>query len=121
MNSQIELLIKDFTANINFSIDGLIVKSIKDLNNLQSEINANKFEVVSFLNLNSFLDAEIKNSSYCFINMDDAISIDETISLSLFRKIRGKVKVIMYNETNSNLKDVEFLKFINWMRLIIIK
>ena len=115
-----ELIINDFIRADKFNLDGFIAASLTDLNRLKNVIAANEFEVASFLNLNSFLDAEIKHSSYCFINMDDAISIDETISLRLFRKVRGKVKVIMFNETKCNLEDVEFYKYINWMRLIVL-
>lgn len=113
-----ELILNDFISSDKFNLDGLIVTSLTDLDRLKNVIAANEIKVASFLNLNSFLKAEIKHSSYCFINMDDAISIDETISLRLFRKVRGKVKVVLYNETNCHLKDLEFYKYINWMRLI---
>ncbi len=115
-----ELILDDFISADKFNLDGLIVISLTDFNRLKNVIAENEIEAASFLNLNLFLEAEINHSSYCFINMDDTISIDETISLSLFRKVRGKVKVIMHNGTKCNLKNEEFYKYINWMRLMVI-
>lgn len=113
-----ELILNDFIIADNFNLDGLIVSSLTDINSLKNAMTANKMEVVSFLNLNSFLKSDIKHSRYCFINMDDAKSIDEATSLRLFLKVRGKIKLILYNETKCNLEDEEFFKFVNWMRLV---
>lgn len=115
-----ELIINDFICKDKFNLDGLIVNSSTNLSRLKNLITTNKSEVISFNNLNSFFETEIKPFAYCFINMDDSCLINEATSLRLFRKVRGKIKVIMYNETNCNLNDQEFFKFINWMRLITI-
>lgn len=115
-----KLIINDFISKDKFNLDGLIVSSLIDLNGLKHIMTTNGIDSISFLNLISFLQVDLKQSAYCFINMDENDSIDEKTSLVLFRKIRGIHKIIIYNKTHETLKNIEFFKYINWMRLITI-
>lgn len=114
----INFQILEFIQKDNFSIDAVIVKSLKDRKLVEDLVKLSADNLNCFSNLSSFLNAELNSASFCFINMDEIDVIDDSSSLDLFRKIRGKHKVVMYNESNETLQNIEFFKYINWMRLI---
>jgi hypothetical protein len=62
----------------------------------------------------SFLGSELKEQ-YQFIDMQDLDIISETDSANLFQRVRGKVKVIVYDSSKSFHRD--FLKHCGWMRM----
>jgi hypothetical protein len=112
--------ILEFVRKDNCLIDAVILNSLKDRILIEDLLKLNAANLNYFSNLSSFLNSELNPTSFCFINTDENDLIDENTSLRLFRKVRGKVKVIIYNETICHLKNEEFYKYINWMRLLVI-
>ena len=66
----------------------------------------------------SFLNSE-PNATYQFVDTNDIKLINETDSLKLFQKVRGKLKLIIYD--SSKCFHVDFLKYCGWMRMYNLK
>jgi hypothetical protein len=121
MHSQNNYILTNFLSEDNSNLDGLVSNSIEEIAPLKKLINSFDISNKSYLNLKSFLNDKENISKYCFINVDKTESINEEDSLSLFRKSRGKTKIILFNKASKTLKQEQFYTFINWMRVVVIK
>ena len=120
MNIFNETTINDFVLQKSPTNDGLIVKSFSNLEYIKSQIDLHKKGRISFDNLKLIIDTNDVLPDFCFINMDSNITIDENDSSHLYRKTRGKTKLIFYNEKLDTLNNVDFYTFLGFMRLITI-
>ncbi len=121
MHSQNHYILTNFLSGDNSNLDGLISNSIEEVANFKKFISLCDISNKTYLNLNSFLNEKGNISKQCFINVDETESISEEDSLSLFRKTRGKTKIILFNKASQTLKEEHFYTFINWMRVVVIK
>jgi hypothetical protein len=121
MHSQNNYILTNFLSKDNSNLDGLISNSIENISYLRKLINSNEMSNKTYMSLNSFLNEKENIPKYCFINVDKTESINEEDSLSLFRKTRGKTKIILFNKASRTLKQEHFYTFINWMRVVVIE
>ena len=99
-------------------IDGLIVNSKNDLDYIKIIIDLRNLIRKDYTDLNSFLDSDISDNTFCLINMDKQQCISEEESLKMFQKVRSKLKIVFYNESSKSLSDEGLFTFLNWMRII---
>lgn len=120
MNDINEITINDFVSQKSPTNDGLIVKSISSIEYIKTQIDLNIKERTTFDNLKLIIDNNEVLPDFCFINMDSNFTIDENDSGDLYRKTRGKTKLIFYNEKLDTLSNIDFYTFLGFMRLITI-
>lgn len=64
--------------------------------------------------LSDFLNSDL-SEPFQFIDLSDIQTINETTSVLLFEKVRGKAKLIIYDTKKPVSEDL--FKFCNWLRM----
>lgn len=68
--------------------------------------------------MEDFIKNKSDENSIIIINADNCTQINPVKSNWLFNKIRGKSKLIFYNDAAKTLDNSDFYEHIKWMRLI---
>ncbi len=105
----------NFIENKNSNVECLFIKKY-DVSLIQF-LDCNILSFQKHASFESFLSSELKEE-YQFIDLHDISIIDEEKSLILFQRIRGKVKIIVYNSLN--LFHTDLFKYCNWLRIYIL-
>lgn len=71
-----------------------------------------------YKSMEDFIKNKSDENSIIIINADNCTQIDPLKSDWFFNKIRGKSKLILYNDSSKTLDNSDFYEHIKWMRLI---
>lgn len=110
-NNQNSNILFNFTENERSNVECLFVKSY-DINLMQF-LDSNIQSFQKHASFEKFLNSELQES-YQYIDLCDISIIDEAQSAKLFQRIRGKVKIIVYD--SSKLFHVDLFKHCPWLR-----
>lgn len=118
MSQENNYTLDDFINPQKTNIEGVLVKEKNDLDYIKIKLDLTKQVRREYPTLQSFLEDNITNGSFCFINCDDCLSISEEESVLFYQKSHGKLKIIFHNNTQQTLANESFFTFITWMRVI---
>lgn len=105
-------VLENFLNNSKSNVECLFIPHY-DISFLQ-QLDGNIESFQKHVAFSKFLDCELREK-YQFIDMHDVINISEEESGLLFQRVRGKVKIIIYNSKNAFSNDV--FKFCGWLRM----
>jgi hypothetical protein len=119
MTAQNELTLSDFISDTTLTFDGLVLPNNKPelLKVIQNKLSSRAKKYFFVDSLTSLIASPIDNNSFVFVNLDDDHNISENESGELFRKIRGKIKLILYNKNGKTEQGENFYTILNWLRV----